>query len=105
MRRGRTHLQSGGGDAVGIGEAADAAADGERHEDVLARLLDQRQHRRVVERKVAEAGDVEEGELVGALLVILARERDGLAEVADLAAARAALVLLAHVVLVALRAH
>jgi len=87
--------------AVGVRELADAAADGERHKHALAGRLQHRQHGQVAQREVAEAGDVEEGDLVGALLEVARRQVDGRAQVAHVA--RAAL--LAHVVLVALGDH
>ncbi|KAJ0165294.1 hypothetical protein CTA2_11724 [Colletotrichum tanaceti] len=84
--------------AVRVDRVADAAADGQGHEDGLGGAAEDLEHGRVGERAVAEAGDVEERDLVGALLVVAPRHLDGLAEVAHVAA----LALVAHVVLVAL---
>mmetsp|Transcript_41032 Transcript_41032/g.95811 ORF Transcript_41032/g.95811 Transcript_41032/m.95811 type:complete len:276 (-) Transcript_41032:161-988(-) len=62
-------------------------------------LAEHLQHGQIGKGAFPEAGDVEESDLVGALLVVSSRERDGLAEVAHVALAGRSL---AHVVLVAL---
>ena len=99
-----SHLERGRLDAARIGHITDAAADGERHEALLTRRHQHLQHRQVGERAVAEAGDVEERHLVGALVIVPLRQLHRLAQIAHLAAgARAVALRLAHVVLVALR--
>eukprot|EP00754_Rhynchopus_humris_P016289 Rhum_TRINITY_DN14506_c20_g1::Rhum_TRINITY_DN14506_c20_g1_i1::g.95513::m.95513 len=88
--------------AVGVREGADAAADAERHEDALRCLPQHLEHGLVLERRAAEGRDVQEGDLVGAVLVVTLRQLHRLAQVAHLTlcVVRA---LLTHVVLVALR--
>ena len=95
----RGHLQRGVLLPVLVREAADAATNGKRHEAALARVAHHLEHRRVSEWEIAKTSDVQEGDLIGAVLEILLRERYGVPEVSHLAAVS----LLAHVVLVALR--
>mmetsp|Transcript_38427 Transcript_38427/g.101317 ORF Transcript_38427/g.101317 Transcript_38427/m.101317 type:complete len:449 (+) Transcript_38427:630-1976(+) len=91
-------------DAVGVRKPTDAATDGQRHKDLLARLPNDVDHRSVGQRAVAEAGYVQEGNLIGTLLVVRLGEGDGLAEVTHLTATAAACrLLLTHVVLISFR--
>ena len=62
-------------------DGAEAAADGERHEDLVGRPFDDVDHGASF---VAGSGDVEEDELVGALLLVGRGDRDGIAGVAQL---------------------
>ena len=61
---------------------AQAAAHGEGHEALVRGALDDVDHRGAV---VGRGGDVEEHHLIGALLVVLEREGDGIADVAQFA--------------------
>ena len=64
----------------GVLQGADAAADGERHEDLLRDAADHVEHD--VAAFVAGA-DVEEDQLVGPLLLVAARDLDRIAGVAQ----------------------
>src|SRR5690606_12017877 len=67
--------------AAHVLDAAHAAADGQRDEDLVGDLLDD------VQDDVARVGagrDVEEGQFIGALLVVAARDLDRIAGVAQL---------------------
>ncbi len=61
-------------------QRTDAAADRERHEDVVGRAARERDHRLA---PLVRRGDVEEDELVGAFAVVVGRELDGVARVLD----------------------
>mmetsp|Transcript_7877 Transcript_7877/g.26155 ORF Transcript_7877/g.26155 Transcript_7877/m.26155 type:complete len:311 (+) Transcript_7877:66-998(+) len=106
----RRHLEARVRPPFRVGKVADAAAHGERDEHRLARALHHLEHRRVLERKIAVPRNVEEGDLVGALVKVALRELDGLAKVAHVAAAAtvaavAGIRRLPHVVRVALGHH
>ena len=62
-----------------VDRVADAAADGEGDEDRLGGTAEDFEHGKVGDRAVAEGGDVEEGDFVGALFVIPAGHVDGFA--------------------------
>eukprot|EP00312_Isochrysidales_sp_CCMP1244_P035710 CAMPEP_0202757430 /NCGR_PEP_ID=MMETSP1388-20130828/16363_1 /ASSEMBLY_ACC=CAM_ASM_000864 /TAXON_ID=37098 /ORGANISM="Isochrysis sp, Strain CCMP1244" /LENGTH=373 /DNA_ID=CAMNT_0049425321 /DNA_START=49 /DNA_END=1168 /DNA_ORIENTATION=+ len=93
-------LQRGRACSLRVDEVLDAASDAERDEAGARRLGEHFEHRQVRQRALAEARDVEESDLVCPLLVVPPRQRHRLAQVAHLAAA-----LLAAVVLVALGHH
>jgi hypothetical protein len=67
--------------AAHVGDGAHAAADRQRNEDLRGHRFDDRQDQVA---PVGSGGDVEEGEFVGALFVIAARDFDGVARVAQL---------------------
>ncbi|RUS17876.1 hypothetical protein BC937DRAFT_89390 [Endogone sp. FLAS-F59071] len=85
--------------AVRIDNVANAAADSEGNKDGLGGAAEDLEHGSVDEGTVAEACDVEEGDLVGTLLKVATGKIDRLAQVADVAASRD---LLADIVLIAL---
>src|SRR5262249_50484463 len=62
-------------------EGADAAADGERHEQLFRDAADHVEQDRAA---LVAGADVEENELVGAVLLVAARDLDGVAGVAQL---------------------
>ena len=64
--------------ALDVGHLAHAAAHGKRDEDLRGHLLDDGQDQVAA---VAGGGDVQEGEFVGALLVVAAGDLDGVARV------------------------
>ena len=64
----------------GVVERADAAADGEGHEDLLGDAAHHVEHDRPT---LVAGGDVEEDQLVGALLLVAARNLDRVAGVAQ----------------------
>lgn len=84
--------------AVCVDGVADAAADCQGDENRLAGAAQDLEHGRVGDGAVAEGGDVQKRNLVGALLVVLLGHVNGLAQIAH---ARVA-VLFSHIVLVAL---
>ena len=63
-----------------VGDLAHAAADGERHEDVLGRARDDVEQDR---SRFVRGGDVEEGELVGFVPVVAGRDLDRIAGVTE----------------------
>ena len=71
---------------LGVGDRADAAADGERHEHLVGRAPRQLHHGRALVRR---RRDVEEDELIGALAVVERRQLDRIARVADVDETRA----------------
>lgn len=66
--------------ALYIGDLAHAAAHCQGNEDLRGHLLDDGQDEVA---PVAGGGDVEEGELVGALLVVAARDLDRIARIGE----------------------
>ena len=72
-------VRAGVDDAARVLDAADAAADGERDEDLARGAVHDVHHGVAV---VAGGGDVEEHEFVGALFVVARGEFDGIAGVA-----------------------
>jgi hypothetical protein len=66
--------------AADVGEGADAPAHGQRHEDLFAPPADDVHHRIAL---LVRGGDVEEGQLVGALFLVGAGGFDGIARVAQ----------------------
>mmetsp|Transcript_5664 Transcript_5664/g.15837 ORF Transcript_5664/g.15837 Transcript_5664/m.15837 type:complete len:319 (-) Transcript_5664:755-1711(-) len=102
----RRHVQRGPGRvSLRVCVGANAAAHRERHEDALGCLLEHAQHGHILEHALAEAGNVQEGDLVSALVVVALRELDGLPQIAHGALGVGGFALLANVVLVALRHH
>ena len=65
---------------LGVGQLAHAAADRERHEDLVGRAAGELDDRGALVRR---RGDVEEDELVGALAVVERGQLDRIAGVAD----------------------
>ena len=63
-------------------DGSDAAADGQRHETLVGRALDDIDHRGPA---VGAGGDVEENHFVRALFVVAHGEFDGIADVAEFA--------------------
>ena len=61
---------------------ADSAADGQRHEALRGRFLDDFNHRTAA---VGAGGDVEKDHLVSALVVVAQRHFDGIADIAQAA--------------------
>ena len=92
-----------GGDlgSVCVDSVANTTSYRQRYEDGFAGSAQDFEHGCISDGAVAEGGNVEEGDLVGALLVVLLRHVDWLAQVAHSSIG----ILLSHIVLVALCNH
>ena len=73
-------VRAGVDDAAGVLHLADAAADGERDEDFAGGAGDDIHHGVAL---VTGGGDIEEDELVGALVIVAAGQLDGVARIAQ----------------------
>ena len=84
--------------AVLVGEIPDAAADGQRHENVSGRFLEHLDHGHVFQGEIPEPGDVQKSDLVGPLLEVASGQFHRFAQVAHVS-------VFTHIVLVAFGHH